>query len=174
MAMKFAGAAAQADAKAAGGADPFFAEAASGASKWMVERFCTERKFISANAAARGFAGKVEAMIRSPEFADMLRNVAKVARECGKSPQRPIGEADRRLLLNFRVNFNAMLNDGALRGVLVRCAQEPGNSRLKELIRPFISDPVARAGLDRVTYLMAPGEKFRRTVRALWELQSLL
>jgi len=171
MAMKFADGEKQALARLASQADLFFTEAPERAAKEMWERFCTERNFISSNARAGGFTGKVESMLRSPEFEARLRHVLKIAQDYGKNPHKALSGADGLILLNFRVNFNAILNDAVLRKVLVKCAD---GSELKELAKQFISDATVKAGFDRVTYLVHPEEKFQRTWRALWELKSFL
>ncbi|MFA5929646.1 MAG: hypothetical protein WC861_02080 [Candidatus Micrarchaeia archaeon] len=176
MAMKFASRETQAQTpgQKAGQVGPFFTEAPESAPRAMAERFCTERRFISGNAAAAGFASSVEAMLKSPEFGELLRNVTKTAREYGKSPSKALSEEDRRLLLNFRVNFNAVLNDSTLRKVLVRCAEDPKYSGLMETAKQINSDKTVKAGFDRVTRLVSEDEKFKRSVRALWELKSFL
>ena len=176
MAMKFAGGEAQtgADSQKTGQISFFFNEASESAPKAVVERFCTERRFISGNAASPGFAGAIEMMLKSPEFGDLLDRVKKVAKEYGNTPSKALTDEDRRLLLNFRVNFNAILNDSNLRKALVKCTEDPKCVELKETAKQINSDKVVKAGFDRVTHLVSEDEKFKRTVRALWELKSFL
>ena len=176
MAMKFAGGdmPVQAISQRAEQANIFYNEAPESAPRTMAERFCTDRRFISGNAAVPGFASKVEAMLKSPEFEELLRKVTKVAKEYGNAPSKALSEEDRRLLLNFRVNFNAILNNSDLRKALVKCAEDPKHSKLKVLAKQINADETVRAGFDRVTYLVSKDEKFHRSVRALWELKSFL
>ena len=169
MAMKFAGKETAATAQGAARESPFFSEAPESAPKTSTERFCAERRFISGNAATPGFPGRVEKMLRSPEFEGLLRKVTTVAREYGKNPKKALSREDGELLLNFRVNFNAILNDSELRKVLVNCADSP---KIRELAKYIVSDEAVKAGFARVD--IREGERFHRTLRALWELKSFL
>jgi hypothetical protein len=176
MAMKFAGGEMQAQAigQKAEQANYFFNEAPESAPRTMAERFCTDRRFISGNAKSAGFAGRVEAMLKSPEFEELLRKVTKIAKEYGNSPSKALTDEDRRFLINFRVNFNAILNDGKLRETLVNCAKDPKYAKLKELAKNINSDDSVKAGFDRVTPLVSKEEKFHRTAGALWDLKTFL
>ena len=155
-------------------ANYFFNEAPESAPRTMVESFCTDRRFISGNAKSEGFAGRVEAMLKSPEFENLLRKVTKVAKDHGNAPSKALIEEDRRLLLHFRVNFNAILNDGKLRETLVKCAKDPKYAKLKELAKQINSDETVKAGFEKVTYLVSKEEKFRKTPGALWDLKAFL
>ena len=170
MAMKFAGKETAATAQGAARESPFFSEAPESAARSSTERFCSDRRFISGNAnKAMGFAGEVEKMLRSPEFEELLRKVTRIARDYGNTPKKALSKEDGELLMNFRVNFNAILNDSELRKVLVKCAE---GSRIKELARHINSEEAVKAGFDRVTPMVHAEEKFHKTVRALWELRS--
>ena len=138
----------------------------------MARSMVNDRYFISKNANSPNFADEMKDMLKPENFKPVLEEVLSIAKDYGQNPGKQITKEDEALLLNFRVNLNAILNNEGLREMLVECSKE--NTELYDLIKSVNSDPAVKLGFDRVTPLVKEEEKFRGKPGALWDLRSFL
>ena len=126
----------------------------------MAQKMINDRGFISKNTNPN-LANDLVKMLKPGNYEPLFNKVMEVATEYGKNPAKPLSAEDSTVLLNFRVNLNAILKDQKLRDTLVDCAS--ADSKLKDLIKNMNS-AVVRAGFKLVTPQLKEDEKL-----TVWE-----